>query len=229
MSKLQLAHSQYTSSPSRPKQSTAPSAYSSRMAPSSNTGTYNNPYANGSTKNPSPSKFQSRWSLSSASDDEYGSSGHRRSTSQSTQDKDSLWGLGLPRKSGESSRSKMSKMSKASKMSKVSKAGVGAPYTQSAGMGGTGGTPNTLKGKRSLWSLKSRKSEEGLREGFMRDEMGEIVPVLPPMPDPEAIALVQRQREQQQQAPATPGRGRRVVEGLARRLGLTPKKKKEKE
>ena len=63
----------------------------------------------------------------------------------------------------------------------------------------------------------------------MRDEMGEIVPVLPPMPDPEAIALVQRQREQQQQAPATPGRGRRVVEGLARRLGLTPKKKKEKE
>lgn len=274
MSKLRLA--QYTISPFKSRFSTGPRAAGASP--------YTNPYGAGtahaasSGKHPnrayaSPSKNQSRWSLSSSdSESELGSSGHRRSTSQSTQqDKDSLWGLGLPRKSGESSRSKMSKMSKMSKASKASRAGGGSGSGSGSGFGfglsggggfthgpgtgtassgsnvfghGTSTGTKSMKKSTSLWSLRSRKSEDqaaGYREGFMRDETGEIVPVLPPMPDPEALAQVEKERQaafaraqmhQQQQngqMPQTPGRGRRVVEGLARRLGLTPKKKRDKE
>lgn len=105
-------------------------------------------------------------------------------------------GCWKPRKSGESTRSR------------VSKAG-------------------TVKSKRSVWSLRSRRSEE------MEVER-------PPMPEwtkeveskgrkfgagKKTKVEVDVDSKGQGQAPMTPGRGRRVVEGLARRLGLTPKKK----
>jgi hypothetical protein len=59
----------------------------------------------------------------------------------------------------------------------------------------------TIKSKKSARSLKSRKSEDTER---MEVEETDV----PPVP-----------------APVTPSRGRRVVQGLVRRLGLTPKKK----
>lgn len=62
----------------------------------------------------------------------------------------------------------------------------------------------TIRSKKSARSLKSRRSEETDRMEVDQEE----VPPLPPV-----------------QIPTTPSRGRRVVEGLARRLGLTPKKK----
>ena len=71
----------------------------------------------------------------------------------------------------------------------------------------------TVKSKKSAWSLKSRRSEEGDRPSLDQMEV-------PPMP---TLKVTGEQREKVM--PVTPSRGRRVVEGLARRLGLTPKKK----
>ncbi|KAI9639132.1 uncharacterized protein MKK02DRAFT_39415 [Dioszegia hungarica] len=152
---------------------------------------------------PSPAK-QSRWS--SSSEESNANTGEEERG-------EAFW---RPRKSGESTRSKASKVSKA-------------------------GTVRSVKSKKSVWSLKSRRSEDG-----ERPEHGEERPPMPSRKDVPVFEGVgmkgngkgknveQRQRygqeagmEQGQQAqmPTTPGRGRRVVEGLARRLGLTPKKK----
>lgn len=59
---------------------------------------------------------------------------------------------------------------------------------------------------RSKRSIKSRKSEESDRMAMEVDE------VVPPVPPP---------------VPLTPGRSRRMIDGLVKRLGLTPKKNRQ--
>lgn len=86
-------------------------------------------------------------------------------------------------------------------------------------------TIGTLRSKKSAWSLKSRRSEDG-----HRPEIGLKAVEVPPVPvwngdlGSKGVGMG-KGAGKGQQTPSTPGRGRRVVEGLARRLGLTPKKK----
>lgn len=64
----------------------------------------------------------------------------------------------------------------------------------------------TTKSKKSTKSLKSSKSMQSLNSNVDRMDVDQEVP--PPMP-----------------VPVTPGRSRRMMEGIVKRLGLTPKKK----
>jgi hypothetical protein len=63
-------------------------------------------------------------------------------------------------------------------------------------------TVGTIRSNKSKKSKKSRKSEDTDRMDLDVEEN------IPPVP-----------------VPATPGRRKRMMEGLAKRLGLTPKKK----
>ncbi|OCF31939.1 hypothetical protein I316_06321 [Kwoniella heveanensis BCC8398] len=91
--------------------------------------------------------------------------------------------------------------------------------------GGSGGlfkprkSSDTTRSKMTVRSTRSTKSKGRKSEDTDRidlvSQMDDIIPGVPPVP-----AVPTRS----QQAPTTPGRSRRMMNGLARRLGLTPKK-----